>query len=549
MTIKPPDQTSQQLLTTRLCNPNEISLAQIRQALCSQALVEHAVVLGQPSSANTPSDLASFVTLSRRFEDDTGSALTTRNVYETECVEAWTDLYDSWMYSDIDTIDYSRLGKDFMCWVSMYDGEPINHHQMTEWLTDTITMILRQARPRNVLEIGTGTGMVLFGIIEQVQSYVGIEPSVAAATFANNMAQAQPALAKKVQVKLGTATDVVRLSRLNSPDVAILNSVIQYFPSADYLYDLLESLLRIDSMERIFLGDVRSYALYQEFLTTQALHKYGMEATKSTMRQHLARMEASETQLLVDPGFFTSLRTRMPSLVEHVEILPKRMKFANELSCYRYAVLIHAKPKSGMTFPMCSLGEDAWLDFEANNLCSSSLHSILQRSTDSAVIAVSNIRNKDIMFERHIVNSLNDEGKEMDGWLGKIHRESKHNPAMSISDLVELGATFGFQVDISWACQRSHGGAMDAIFHKPQDGRRIFLSPHDHENQDVQSLTNHPLLRRKAPDIETQLLHNLRFSLPTELIPTCIGVLDRMPFKTHEANRQALGYNLRTTLS
>ena len=49
-------------------------------------------------------------------------------------------------------------------------------------------------------------------------------------------------------------------------DVVILNSVIQYFPSIDYLFQVLRGVLALTTPDaRIFIGDVRSQPLLEAF--------------------------------------------------------------------------------------------------------------------------------------------------------------------------------------------------------------------------------------------------------------------------------------------
>ncbi|KAK1914215.1 hypothetical protein P3342_007461 [Pyrenophora teres f. teres] len=55
----------------------------------------------------------------------------------------------------------------------MYDGSDIDTAEMNEWLDDTIATMLNGQRPGNVLEIGSGTGMILFNLGDGLQSYVG----------------------------------------------------------------------------------------------------------------------------------------------------------------------------------------------------------------------------------------------------------------------------------------------------------------------------------------------------------------------------------------
>ncbi|EJT68498.1 hypothetical protein GGTG_13928 [Gaeumannomyces tritici R3-111a-1] len=79
---------------------------------------------------------------------------------------------------------------------------------------------------------GTGTGMILFnlGKAAGLESYAGLEPSRSAASFVADWVKSDPALAGRVEVHVGTATDAGQLDRPR-PDLVVLNSVVQLFPS------------------------------------------------------------------------------------------------------------------------------------------------------------------------------------------------------------------------------------------------------------------------------------------------------------------------------
>ena len=70
-----------------------------------------------------------------------------------------------------------------MGWTSMYDGSDIDKGQMDEWLDDTIESMLSGSQPGYILEIVTGSGMMLFNLTQRLQIYVGLEPSRRAVDF------------------------------------------------------------------------------------------------------------------------------------------------------------------------------------------------------------------------------------------------------------------------------------------------------------------------------------------------------------------------------
>jgi cyclopropane fatty-acyl-phospholipid synthase-like methyltransferase len=63
-------------------------------------------------------------------------------------------------------------------WRSSYTGDSIPEAQMREWIECTIERIER-LRPRRVLEVGCGTGLILFRIAPSCELYHGIDLSAA----------------------------------------------------------------------------------------------------------------------------------------------------------------------------------------------------------------------------------------------------------------------------------------------------------------------------------------------------------------------------------
>ncbi len=98
-------------------------------------------------------------------------------------------------------------------------------------------LVLAQA-PSTVLEIGFGSGLVLRRVAGQVDLYAGIEPSERAVR--DNLAWADQA-GLFVDLMAGFADDVARLTSTEF-DVAVLASVVQYFPDLSYLRRVLHGL-------------------------------------------------------------------------------------------------------------------------------------------------------------------------------------------------------------------------------------------------------------------------------------------------------------------
>lgn len=509
---------------------------EIEAVLRSHQKVDDAIVVLQ-SQKGQESWLAGFVTV-RDDNDAVAQKQHSRDVKETahiaeQNVQSWGLRFDRETYVSINDVQPETIGRDFVGWSSMYDGSEIDRGEMKDWLDDTMNTILNGGPAGHVLEIGTGSGMMLFNLANHgLESYVGVEPSTRAVNFAAKFAKGLPALADKVHIFQGTAEDILRLDKPISPSLVIMNSVIQYFPSQKYLFNIIQYLVNLGSVETIFLGDVRSYTLHKEFLAARSLHLVKEDVSLEEFGQLLRNLEEGESELLLDPAFFTSLPGRL-SGVRHVEILPKRMKATNELSSYRYAAVLHINPQQ-----VQEVSQDSWIDFTSNGLDRHSASELLGNKPPTALVAMSNIPCSNIVYEREIVSAVGTpkNGIENSGnWLSALRQKSKRCPSLSAFDLAELARQAGYNVEISWARQHSQHGGLDAIFHRYGIGtndcksRTMFHFPTDHEGRAYHLLSSNPLRQQMETKVHEELEKMLRSLLPSYMVPQTITILDKMP--------------------
>ena len=91
-------------------------------------------------------------------------------------------------------------------------------------------------------------------------------------------------------------------------DTVIVNSVIQYFPSAEYLMEVLGALSSLLAPGgTLFVGDVRNLRLQDAFAAAVARHRAGPATDAPAIRRAVERTIAAETELLIDPELFCIL--------------------------------------------------------------------------------------------------------------------------------------------------------------------------------------------------------------------------------------------------
>lgn len=519
-----------------------IEPAEVEQAMLTYKPISAAAVVVRDGDADgRASEMVGFVT--------TEANETAAQEAESMQVEGWSHHFDTSMQTDIEAIHTSKAGRDFTGWTSMYDGTRMEEEEMEEWLYDTVRTLLNSQTAGHVLEIGTGTGMILLNLGDGLQSYVGLEPSRSAAAFVNKMASRRRDLAGKAKVHVGTATDAAELDGF-LPDTIVLNSVVQYFPSAAYLQEVINILIKIPGVTTLFFGDLRPYTLNRQFLAARARRTLGDSATKKAVEQEMAELEAREEELLVDPAFFTRLAS--DERIAHVEILPKNMRATNELSAYRYAAVVHLCDGKPLPATHLILTKD-WLDWKAADMNREALVELLHSSKEGSIVAVSNIQASKTSPERHLLRSLRQESKEQTrgSWISAADLSAEKEASLSTTDLQDIALEAGFYVDISWARQASQDGAMEAVFHhcrSAKDTRRSFFQfPVENEAQLTGSLINKPVQQHQHRLTVAQLGTHLQTLLPAYMIPAQTIVLDEMPVNpSGKVDRRALAHDART---
>ena len=287
---------------------------------------------------------------------------------------------------------------DFRGWSSSFTGDPIPLEEMVEWRSATVDRIMA-LQPRRVLEIGAGSGLVLSQIAPHCEHYVATDMSaVAIDNLARSLEQLQIPWRDRVELLTQPAhvTDGLPQGYF---DTIILNSVVQYFPNAGYLAEVIDNAVDLLAPGgAVFIGDVRNHTLQGAFQTAVALARTDTTSDAAEIRQRVQRAMVGETELLLAPEFFTSWAADHPSAAG-LDIEVKRGLADNELNRYRYDVTIHKTPapvRSLATHPPGRGPECAGLRGLQNQLI----------SEQPAVVRIAEIPRAGLVTDVHIEDAL-----------------------------------------------------------------------------------------------------------------------------------------------
>lgn len=452
-----------------------LELGEIENVLKEQDEVKDAVVILKKDSLGLDK-LIGYV-IEEEKED--------KKEHDTKVTEQWSSVFNQ-TYGESGDKDakFNIIG-----WNSLYNNEPIPADEMKQWVEATVDLISEKPA-ESILEVGCGTGLLLYRLAKGCKRYVGTDIS----DTAINGLKANMEGYDMVELYCQPA-DVMN-SVSGKFDKVIINSVIQYFPSAEYLVEVIKNQVKVIKDKGIMiLGDIRNLESLEIFYRDIEKCRAEKELTEEELINRVRNRLETEHELIISPEFFYALKYHVKEITG-VEIRLKKGDYVNELSQFRYDVVLHI-----------------------NNTDVKSVEKEVEWKAINGKEGIKQLVNEgyDYLLVKHIPNARLSQFNETDETIEYI------NPAD-----FEIMQLEGYKVDIVWAGM-NEPFYFDVLIRREVVANDAFEINYAKVSRDYREYINNPINEVADDKHQVKYKEYLRKKLPDYMVPDSIVIMQAFP--------------------
>lgn len=444
--------------------------------------------------------------------------LAERSLYQSR-IDKWKEIYETTYAGDKDMDALAEENEDFNItgWNDSFTGGMIEEAQMREWQSDIVNFILAD-RVTHVLEIGVGMGLIYFQLADKVKHYTGIDLSASAISHLQHIVGKNPEKYCNTYFRACPANEFV-IENGPYADTVIINSVSQYFPGEEYLTTLIgKSLTHLNGTGRIIIGDVRDHRLTRLFKCRLVAQQINEPVSIDEFDWMVSQEVIKEEELCFSPGYFYNLKKQFPEIT-HVDIQLKKGQYSNEMTLYRYNVVLFAGIQKQVVIPVWKSWTDAVTEINEDTL--------LQQNVP--VVGIKDIPNsrlwREKIFDECILNRSVATTREISEKISKVVPDE--NELLKLMTMAEANG---------YHCRLLiHQNKLMCNLVLEKDPSSSFIKPlYEALETPQDGLVSAPLFNEIAALWQVEIKQKLLQQLPDYMIPSSFILIDHFPLTSHK---------------
>ncbi|HEY0053891.1 MAG TPA: amino acid adenylation domain-containing protein [Pedobacter sp.] len=483
-----------------------IELGEIENALAELPMVDQSVMLAKEDTTGLKR-LVGYIVLNSLMVKSKENEL-----YHSR-VEGWKELYNR-EYEQTEQDDSIDEEFNIISWNNSFTGNAIPEEEMREWLDDIVKVIFTED-PGQVFEIGCGTGLIYYQLAGKVKKYIGTDLS------SSSVNQIVHRIDKKLRdygpTELYTipAHEVLTLGDTGKSDTVVLNSIIQYFPGESYLDEVLEkSITLLKGEGRIIIGDVRDKRLLELFKSRLNIQKMSGAVSIQEFKWAVAQDVLREEELCVSPDYFYNLKHRFPE-IKHVEIMWKQGSYLNEMTLYRYSVVIHVRQQKALLEPQ-------WQSWTGVDSLAGMLSSLID---DIPMIALKDVPNPRLWKERQLKIITG----QLDATVSDLAQaqDTEDQETVKLNNLLSSARSMGYHYQFLV----NEDPLKVNVLIERNPSHQVVSNPYTVNS--TASLVSIPLFTDISTELQKEIKLSLHQRLPEYMVPSELVTLSQLPITSN----------------